>query len=1745
MSYKRVIKKAGKILMYIAITVFLLVCLLFLFINLPVGRMMVKSKVQSYLQEKLKTKIVIGSIDYGLPKWIEINNVYIEDQKKDTLFFAERISAEISMLKLIWGNTDIQKLELKNIFLNVNRNENDTDFNYQFIIKAFSGSKPTTNTIKDTTALKLNLDRLLLDHISLRFSDKNGGTDFTAGIKSLDATLNKFQPDRVNFGIKDFVASGVDFFMRTYKEKIIDPYLPVPDDKIEEQGYGLNITASHFNIRDANVSVENKISGMYYANKVTHLGLSRVLFNLSQSIATGDEMVLDSSFVQFINPKRTVVKTSKENTVNSTPDPWLIKAKQVSLTNNHIRFDDNNLSRSAGFDFRHFNLNDLAADITSFTYSIKRTEALVKQLTFKDTSGFVLDTTHVNFLMTDSIFSARELYVKTPQTLLKDLIEIKYDSLSGIIKNPRNSLISAVLKNSTIAFNDLYLLVPSLKRSFPPEQFTNNLVHFNTELRGNLAQIYLPYLQLIGFSGTSLRAHGTLYNLTDADKFYYDLYIDQSSFRKSDILKFVPPKNQESLVNLPDIINLRGRVKGNKENLVSDIVAYGKGMMLNGIFSLKNITNPKKLTYDFMLRESSFDKNFIMGMIPPGTLPPEINLPEKNYVRGTLKGNADNLVADLQLGGSYGLMTVKGFIKNAKDKEKASYDLFITTNNYEIGKLISQDSILGKVTGSFTAKGTGFNYKTMRSDITASVKQLQYNKYNYHNAVIAANFNAGIIDSKGSVNDDNLKLQYDIKANVQTEYPSINGIVKVDTAQLHQLNLYKDTLNFSLRANIQANNLRPRNLDINTLIDSVKMQLGKEFYTMDSVSLIAISAGGKDSINFYAPFANLHANGAFDYDKIGDAVVQYVNHYYKIVDSTTTKNIPDQQLTFGGVIKKHPFVIGIIPGLKTYDDINFNGSFSSANKDSALNLNMSVPYLAYQDKSISNGNITVASKNERINYNISFDTLNSATSVFYGTRLNGSAANDSILVNAITQDNKKKDWFGLKASLFAKGNIYSFRLKDSLLLNYERWNVATDNYIKYAPEGLIIHNFLVTSDTSKIFINSRSEIANSPIDIAIDNFNLKSISSIINQDTVFVSGILDAKMEVNDLNKKLPAFTGNLTITDLAVMQQLIGTVTASAAKQSENNITATVALTGNGNDITAKGNYYLNNDLQQFDATADIKRLNVAILQGFTGGALKNATGNVYGDLTVNGKFADPRWKGVLNFDTTKFTIAQLGTAFKIDKQKIVFDYPVVTLNNFIVRDSLDHEMKIDGSVSANQTKAYDINLGINATDFILLNAPKAINSEVYGFAAVDVNIKITGNSVSPNIEGDIAVKDKSNITIIIPERSYSKDEGKTIVRFIDRDTFDINPPVVAFVEEKETKSNFAQFLNYNLNIEIQKKAALTIVIDPVTGDEIKVRGDANLNAGVDPGGHIILAGNYELDNGHYLFNYQFLQRKFILERGSTIMFAGEPMKARMNITAAYTVNTSAKDLLGNEVGSVDPLLANSFNQKVPFKVMLYLTGILSKPVIKFDIQLPEENSVINSDLRTTIENKLVQIRGDESATNKQVFSLLLLGRFVGEQSSDFFKGNGNEFNDLARQSVSQFLSSALNEIAGNILKGVDIDLNLNSYRDFNNGGSAQRTDLNVALSKTFLDDRLTVSLGKNFGVTGQDAASKENNSFIPDVTIGYKLTKDGKYLLKAYRKNQFEVVLDGYVVETGLGFVVTMDYDKFSELFKRNRKK
>jgi len=87
-------------------------------------------------------------------------------------------------------------------------------------------------------------------------------------------------------------------------------------------------------------------------------------------------------------------------------------------------------------------------------------------------------------------------------------------------------------------------------------------------------------------------------------------------------------------------------------------------------------------------------------------------------------------------------------------------------------------------------------------------------------------------------------------------------------------------------------------------------------------------------------------------------------------------------------------------------------------------------------------------------------------------------------------------------------------------------------------------------------------------------------------------------------------------------------------------------------------------------------------------------------------------------------------------------------------------------------------------------------------------------------------------------------------------------------------------------------------------------------------------------------------------------------------------------------------------------------------------------------------------------------------------------------------------------------------------------------------------LNDRLRVNVGSNFELEGPSNNNQQASNIAGDVALDYQLSKDGRYMIRAYRKNQYEGVVEGQVIETGLTFIFTLDYDQFRELFGKNKK-
>src|ERR1700712_1863145 len=121
MTAKKVLKKIGKVILWLLVFVLVVIVAAFTFLSTNYARRLIRDKAQVYLQNKLHTKVVIGSVDFSLPEWIAINNIYIEDQHKDTLLSGSRLAVEIDMLKLIHSEIFIRNIKLDNIYAHIAR----------------------------------------------------------------------------------------------------------------------------------------------------------------------------------------------------------------------------------------------------------------------------------------------------------------------------------------------------------------------------------------------------------------------------------------------------------------------------------------------------------------------------------------------------------------------------------------------------------------------------------------------------------------------------------------------------------------------------------------------------------------------------------------------------------------------------------------------------------------------------------------------------------------------------------------------------------------------------------------------------------------------------------------------------------------------------------------------------------------------------------------------------------------------------------------------------------------------------------------------------------------------------------------------------------------------------------------------------------------------------------------------------------------------------------------------------------------------------------------------------------------------------------------------------------------------------------------------------------------------------------------------------------------------------------------
>ncbi|HYC28860.1 MAG TPA: translocation/assembly module TamB domain-containing protein, partial [Chitinophagaceae bacterium] len=761
----------------------------------------------------------------------------------------------------------------------------------------------------------------------------------------------------------------------------------------------------------------------------------------------------------------------------------------------------------------------------------------------------------------------------------------------------------------------------------------------------------------------------------------------------------------------------------------------------------------------------------------------------------------------------------------------------------------------------------------------------------------------------------------------------------------------------------------------------------------------------------------------------------------------------------------------------------------------------------------------------------------------YGTNISAVVANNEVNLTLNIKDRASKDKYHLTALLRQPtyGN-YVFSLQpQQLLLNYDAWTIPSNNTITLTPDGFNVSNFILSKNGQQLSINSASTAINAPINVNFSSFRLGTITGFMQADTSFVDGVMNGKVVLNDVMKQL-TFTSDLTVNDLSVRGDTLGNATIHVNNTVANRYDADVRLTGHGNDLAITGNYLVKpGNASTYDLALDIRQLQLNTVEGASMGAIKDASGIVTGRFTLNGTMDDPKLRGNLVFNNAAMNVTALNSKFKIDQERIDVDNQGIHFNTFTVKDEAGNAIVLNGIAGTSNFVNYRFNMTINADNFMAVNTTKKESKLFYGKLVLSTNLRIRGTEEAPSVDGNLTVNKATDFTVVLPQQEPGVVEREGIVEFVDFDAPKVNDSVFMKPYEALDSSRLKGF-DVAANIEIDKEATLSLVIDAGNGDFVRMKGEGLLTGGIDPSGKITLTGSYEIQEGSYQLTFNFLQRKFDIQKGSKITWQGDPTDASLDVTAIYVANTSPLDLVDDQLAGATTTIRNTYRQRLPFEVHLTMQGQLLKPEVGFDITLPEKNYGVSNDIIQNVTVKLDQLRQQPSELNKQVFALLLLNRFVGE--NPFASSGSSPFNAgaFARQSASKLLTEQLNKLAENLIQGVDINFDVTSIDDYTTGERRNKTDFNVSLSKNLLSERLKVTVGSNFELEGPNQSSKQSN-LAGDVALDYKLSKDGRYMLRGYRKNEWEGVVEGYIIETGLSFIITVDYNRFAEIFGRKK--
>lgn len=1085
-----------------------------------------------------------------------------------------------------------------------------------------------------------------------------------------------------------------------------------------------------------------------------------------------------------------------------------------------------------------------------------------------------------------------------------------------------------------------------------------------------------------------------------------------------------------------------------------------------------------------------------------------VNIP-KFKISGSAAANKQNYTADLKLITPEGQLAANG--KVGLNSER--YNAVAKVLNLNVGYFIDNPEI-GPITASLEAIGAGFNPEkhSSHTDIKLRLDHAVYNKHDLNDIFLLASLSQGNFTLSASSPSPLLSFDINGAGTIAENDYQADITAKINNIDLQSLGL-SETPNGGAAVIHLSGSASPHTwiYDADLTLSNIDWSLGPDrYYVADPLNLKLKSGADNTLLTLNGPgtSAEFQARSGLQvlvdkFSFIGAMLPQMIKDR-RINVEALEQNLPQFSLS------ANASGAGLASEFLEPTGMSFRNFNLNLRKDSLIAGNMTLRELNTGSMRLDTISFDLSSRGNLLDYKLHLGNRPGTLDEFAQVNMSGYAGENRLSAFLNQRNIKGKTGYRLGFTASVADSVLSLRFTPlKATIAYLPWNFNMDNYIDFNIENKHLDaNLLASSEASSILVKTE------PGKDGFDNLHL-NLTNIHVED--FLSMALNAPPVKASINSdilirytgKALVGKGNLDIDNLVYERRRVGdfkfNLQAGMGKTGKS--AGKVGMIINGSEaaavqfVLAPDSVNPDNGLVPERLKLVLTRFPLDIANPFFPPRTMKLSGALNGDMSLSGTFAKPILNGQMACNDVAVFFNMLGTDFRFGSDPITVTDNVLDFHDFDILAVNENPLSIRGTVDARKLSDIAFDLTANAHNMQLVGG-KSRSADLSGKLFVDLDAAV---------KGPMSMMDINAFLNILPETDVTYR----------------TPPASDAVEAQKRAEGMVQFVNFNDSVQvaaadsIAPSMAMRITAQAVISQGAAVTVDLGGDSRVvcNPSGTLNYFQNFlgdmklngTLYTGTGFVNYVLpvVGKTFLFnfDRDSHVSWNGDIMNPMLDINANNTVKANIQS------GGVARL--------VNFLVSLAITNNLAAPSVAFDLATDDDISISNE-----LQSMTPQQR------QQQAISLMITGTYTGP-------GAKSVGQNLLTGSLYSALTSTLNTLAANAIKGVDINFGVDQYQVGNNGNTSTTTSYSYQVSKSLINNRFKILVGGNYST---DASADENfqQNLISDIAFEYVLKQTNNMSLNAklYRHTGFESVLEGEITETGLGLSLRRRLAYFTEI-------